>query len=174
MSPFRLLLAVASGAPPPTLGPYRLAGAALAACSLLCAGCGSGTPAGGDPRGERLEQLSGDPVFASVPEGATAVETEEQPARYRKPGFTGGGWDGPTVVVTFTSAAPPAEIYGFYARRAEAAGWRPTASGALGLTDRWAKTYPDEAPATLVLAVVEETTPERVYRLSGGIAPVTG
>ena len=152
----------------------RLAGAMLAIGSLLPGGCGGNTPAGGDPGGQRLKELSGDPVFAAVPEGATEVETERLAARYRKPGFAGGGWDGPTVIVTFETASPPADVFRFYAGRAEAAGWEPTAAGALGLTDRWAKTYPDGAPATLTLALVGGESPDRVYRLSGGVAPVAG
>jgi len=151
-----------------------LAGALLAFGTLVVAGCGgSDTPSGGDPGGQRLNQLSSDGVFASVPDGATHVDTERRGARYREPGFTGGGWDGPTVTVTFRSASPPADVYGFYARRAEAAGWKPTAAGALGLTDRWSKTYPNGVPATLTLSLLEPASPERVYRLSGGVGPAT-
>jgi hypothetical protein len=96
------------------------------------------------------------------------------PAHHRKPGFTGGGWDGPSVVVAFTSAAPPARVYRFYARRAVAAGWRPKAKGALHLTDSWGKTYPDEAAATLILSLLTRSpaASRRLYYLSGGVAPV--
>jgi hypothetical protein len=146
----------------PVPGLQRLAGARDSS-----AACG-GTPAGGDPGGRRLQELGKDSVFAAVPEGATATVVTRTPARYRKPGFGGGGWDGPSVVVTFESSAPPADVYGFYARRAAADGWRPTAKGALGFTDRWAKTYPDGAAATLYVALVSG----REYRLSGAIAPV--
>ena len=151
----------------------RLTGGLLAISSLLWVGCGSSTPAGGDPGGRRLKELSGDPIFAALPDGATRMGTTRLGAHYRKPGFSGGGWDGPTVVVTLRTASPPAEVYRFYARRAEAAGWQPTAEGALGLTDRWAKTYSDGAPATLALALLSHESSGRVYRLSGGVAPVT-
>jgi hypothetical protein len=150
--------------------------AVLAAGALLAlaAGCGGDDePAGGDPGGKRLGALAEDDVFAALPEGATEVETERREARYREPGFGGGGWEGPAVVVTFTSATTPEEVYAFYAARAEAAGWAPTAAGRLGLTDRWAKTFPDGAPATLSLAMMDEASPARTYRLSGGIAPAS-
>ena len=150
--------------------------AVLAAGALLALGAGCGgddTPAGGDPGGKRLGALADDGVFAAVPDGATQVETERREAQYREPGFSGGGWDGPAVVVTFTSATAPEEVYAFYAQRAEAAGWSPTAEGRLGLTDRWAKTFPDGAPATLSLSLLDDTSPTRTYRLSGGIAPAS-
>jgi hypothetical protein len=154
-------------------GGVRAGGAALLLCGLLLAG-GCGEPAGGDPDGRRLAALAADPVFASLPPGATEIETVRTRAEYREPGFTGGGWDGPSVVVTFSSAAPPDAVYGFVAERAKAAGWEPLASGALGLTDRWEKTFPDDASATLTLSLLEgaDAGPEAVYRLAGGIAPV--
>ena len=144
----------------------------LAVGSLLLSGCG--TPAGGDPGGRRLKELASDHVFAALPDGATMIRTTQTKAHYRKPGFTGGGWDGPSVVVSFTSSAPPADVYRFYAQRAEAAGWRPTATGALGLTDRWAKTYSDGASATLILALLSRSQAASgpSYQLSGGVAPV--
>ena len=143
----------------------------LAIGALLLAGCD--TPAGGDPGGRRLQELSGDRVFPALPPGATTIRVTRSPAHYRQPGFAGGGWDGPGVVLRLRSSAPPADVYGFYARRAAAAGWRPTASGALGVTDRWAKTYPDGAAATLLLALLtlSHSASERVYELSGGVAP---
>jgi hypothetical protein len=142
--------------------------------SLLLVGCG-GPPAGGDPGGRRFQELASDAVFAASPPGATRVHVARTPAVYRKPGFTGGGWDGPSVVVTFTSSAPPAGVYRYYARRAVAAGWRPTASGSLGLTDRWGKTYADGAAATLLLSVLTRpsTVSHRVI-LGGGVAAVSG
>jgi len=113
-------------------------------------------------------------VFAAAPSGATIVKLTRTPARYRKPGFEGGGWDGPSVTLTFRSQAPPGQVYRFYIRRAEAAGWRATASGALGLTDRWQKTYPDRAAAYLSLSLLTppSTASKRLYMLGGGVAPV--
>lgn len=163
------------GTPVPARWPFRrLAGAILAIWSLLSVGCGSSSPAGGDPGGQRLQELSSDRVFAAVPDRVTRVETTRRGARYRKPGFSGGGWDGPTLVVMFRTASPAADVYRFYARRAKAAGWKPTAAGALGLTDRWTKTYPDGVPATLTLALLGRESSQHRYRLSGGVAPATG
>jgi hypothetical protein len=149
--------------------------ALLALGSLLASGCGGGTPAGGDPGGRRLKELGSDQVFASLPDGAANVRTTRTEAHYRKPGFSGGGWAGPSIVVTFTSSAPPADVYRFYDQRATTDGWKPTAKGALGVTDRWAKTYSDGAAATLMLALLSrsQAAAERRYQLSGGIAPVS-
>ncbi len=160
--------AARAGAAPARRRLGRLAGALLALGSLLVA-CG-GSHAAGDPGNRRLHELGGDSVFAATPAGATGVRVTRTPARYRKPGFSGGGWDGPSVVFAFESSAPPGEVYRFYAQRAAAAGWRPTATGALGLTDRWAKTYSDGADATLTLTLLDRS--QSRYRLSGAIAPV--
>jgi hypothetical protein len=140
---------------------------------LLVSGCGD-KPAGGDPGGRRLKELENDQVFAAPAPGATKSQTTRTPAHYRDPGFSGGGWDGPSLVVSFTSSAPSAEVYRFYAQRAEAAGWRATASGSLGMPDRWQKTYEDGAKATLLLSLLTRspTATERKYMLSGGVAPV--
>ena len=140
----------------------------LSASAVAGVGCGSSTPAGGDPGDKRLHALRADPAVAIPPPGAQSVATHETKATYRKPGFDAGGWDGPSVVVTFTSSAGAAEVYGYYARRAEAAGWKPTAKGALNLTDRWAKTFNGNAPARLFLAQV----PGSRYQVSASIAPV--
>ncbi len=138
--------------------------------SAPLAGCGD-APAGGDPGGHRLQELARDRVFSAQPPSATVVSTKTTKAAYQQPGFTGGGWRGPSVVVTFTSAAPAAEVYRFYGARAVAAGWKPSASGSLEVTDRWSKTFPDGAAATLLISVVGRGAPQR-YVLSGGIAAV--
>jgi hypothetical protein len=138
----------------------------LAIGSLLAVACG--TPAAGDPGGRRLHELGNDHVFAGLPGGATKIRVTRTPARYSQPGFTGGGWRGPSIAVTFTSSAQPTVVFRFCARRAAAAEWRSTAKGALGFTDRWTKTYPDHAPATLLLAQLGRTR----YSLAGGVAPV--
>jgi hypothetical protein len=151
----------------------RRSAPAIAGALLALTACGCGTPAGGDPGDELLKQLAGDRVFTALPDGATEVDTTKQPARYRKPGFSGGGWDGPAVIVTFKSPSPPEEVYRFFARTAEDAGWKPKAAGRLGLTDRWAKTYSDGAAATLSLVLLDQESSPRTYRLSGGVAPAT-
>jgi len=48
------------------------------------------------------------------------VSTTRTKAVYQKPGFTGGGWRGPSVVVKFTSSAPPVDVYRFVGARAKA------------------------------------------------------
>jgi hypothetical protein len=65
-------------------------------------------------------------------------------------------------------------VYRFYGQRAEAAGWKPTASGSLGVPDRWAKTYSDGASATLLLSMLNRAASERRYQLSGGISLPSG
>jgi hypothetical protein len=143
----------------------RVAVAAVVAAALPTAGCGS--PPGGDPGGRLLRELAADPGFTSLPPAATAVSVTRTAARYRNPDFTTGGWDGPSVVVAFSSASAPAAVYRFVARAATGAGWHATASGAIGLTDRWAKTYPDGGRATLLLVSLVP----HAYRLSGAIGP---
>jgi hypothetical protein len=139
---------------------------------LTAAACGA--PSGGDPGGRRLRELGSDPVFSARPPGAARVVVTRTSARDREPGFDAGGWHGPAVTVTFRSIAPLATVYRFYARRADAAGWQATKSGALGLADTWTKTYPDGADATLALSLLTPapSAPPRLYRLSGGVAPV--
>jgi hypothetical protein len=134
---------------------------------VLLAACGSTRPAGGDPGGHRLRELSADPVFAQLPPDAQQTSLDKTPAEYRKPGFTGGGWAGPAVVLSFTSTADPASVFHYYANLAVSHGWKPGAAGALGITDRWTKTYPDGGAATLFLAKLQDGN----YRLSGGVAP---
>jgi hypothetical protein len=158
--------------PPVRGGRWRVQWAWLLSLALLVPGCGSS--AVGDPDRRRLEQLSNDGVFAGVPMSSTMVRVQRTPAKHREPGFDGGGWTGPSVVVSFRSTKPSRVVFQYFARRAAVNGWHPTAEGSLGLTDRWAKSYPDGAPATLVLSQLGRTdTPERMYMLQGGIAPVT-
>jgi hypothetical protein len=78
------------------------------------------------------------------------------------------------VSLVLRSPAPRAAVYRFYNRRAEAAGWRVTAVGGLGLPDSWRKTYPDGAPAYLSFALLTPFRSERrrLYMLAGGVAPV--
>jgi hypothetical protein len=143
-----------------------VAAATLAVGSFVAVACG--TPAGGDPGGRRLHELGTDHVFARLPDGAKQIRVTRTPARYSQPGFTAGGWRGPSIVIAFTSSASPVGVFRFYARRAAVTGWRPTAKGALRLTDRWAKTYRgDGASATLLLAQLGRGR----YSLSGGVAP---
>jgi hypothetical protein len=148
--------------------------ALIAFGALTLAGCGD-PPAGGDPGGKRLKELAGDRVFSARPANAKLVSVVKTKAAYTKPGFDGGGWRGPSIVVTFTSAARPVDVYRFYGIHAAGNGWRPLASGALRVTDRWTKIYPDGARATMSIVVlgVPPGGAEGRYRLSGGIATVT-
>ena len=145
----------------------------LALGALLLAGCG-GPPAGGDPGGRRLKELAAESVFSVRMDGATVVSTTRTKAAYQKPGFSGGGWRGPSVVVKFTSSAPPADVYRFVGARAAASGWTPTSVGSLGVTDAWTKKYPDGAAATLLLSLLGNPPAgtQGTYLLSGGVAPV--
>ncbi len=147
--------------------------ALLALGVLLLAGCG-GPPAGGDPGGRRLKELAAESVFSVPMDGATVVSTTRTKAAYQKPGFTGGGWRGPSVVVKFTSSAPPVDVYRFVGARAAATGWTPTSVGSVGVADAWMKTYPDGAKATLLLSLLGNPPAgaEGTYLLSGGVAPV--
>jgi hypothetical protein len=148
--------------------------ALLALGGLTLAGCG-GPPAGGDPGGRRLKELAADTVFSVRPANATLVSIVRTKAAYTKPGFDGGGWRGPSVVVTFTSAAHAIDVYRFYGVRAAAAGWARLAAGDLRVTDRWAKTYPDGARATMSITAfgISPGGTAHRYLLSGGIATVT-
>jgi hypothetical protein len=106
-------------------------------------------------------------VFAQLPPGAQDRALEKTPAKHREGGFTGGGWAGPAVVLSFTSSGDPADVARFYDHLATQNGWQGKAAGSLGVTDRWTKTYSDGAPATLFLAHL----PNGQFRLSGGVAP---
>ena len=138
--------------------------------SLLLSSCGA--PAGGDPGGRRLKELANDSVFATTPDSASGAQTTLTKAEYVKPGFSGGGWHGPGALVSFTSTAPPADVYGFYDQRAQSAGWHATGSNSEGLTDSWAKTLADGASATLILLMLTrgDAATERRYELAGSVA----
>ena len=142
-----------------------------AAVLVLMPACSSpGTPAGGDPGNKHLHELSADPIFTSLPPGANirgSIATS--PARYTTPGVEAGGWSGPTVTVTFTSASSAQSIYSFYGQRALAAGWHDDGTGALGYVDGWKKTYGDGATGYLSLFTLDSSPTSSVYQLAGGI-----
>jgi hypothetical protein len=148
--------------------------ALLALGALALPGCG-GPPPGGDPGGKHLTELARDPVFSARPANAKLVSVVKTRAMYTKPGLDGGGWRGPSIVVTFSSAKRPADVYRFYGVHAAAGGWAPLSSGALKVTDRWTKTYPDGARATMSIVVLRVPPADAAgtYLLSGGIATVT-
>jgi hypothetical protein len=152
-------------------------GAASAVFVALVVGlAGCGTQPGGDPGGRRLRELSRDSVFAAPAPRATTLRVTRTSARYVHPAFQGAGWDGPSVVVAFTSPASPADVFRFYAARAAAAGWKATRKDWRGLTDGWTKTYPDGARATLSLFQLDRVRPtgRHRYSLAGGVAAAAG
>lgn len=108
----------------------------LVAAIALVAACAGAGPSP-DPGNRLLHGLAADPVFARLPPGAVRTSWQEQPAQYRSSWFEGGGWDGPAVILTFTSAQQADEVYRFYAERAAAAGWSPYQKLANGLTRSW-------------------------------------
>jgi len=131
---------------------------------VLAAGCGGG---GGNANAKRLHELDADPVFATLPPGAAVVSRVRTPATHRQPAFQTAGWDGPSVRLWFQGGtSTPDDVYRFVDRRARATGWHATAKGALGFTDRWAKTYPDGAGATLALYWLRQ----HGFVLAGGVA----
>jgi hypothetical protein len=144
--------------------------------ALLGSGCKAqigGPGASGDPGGHRLRELSDDRVFATLPTGATLSGPIIRTPANHKPLLDGGGWSGPTIVVTFTSTTAPTDIFAFYDQQATAAGWKPNGKGALGVTDGWGKTFPDGANASLSLTdypAAPGTSPR--YSLDAGIAPL--
>ena len=129
----------------------------LGVMTLLLAACsdvGNGpTPGTGDPGNKRLNQLSTDPIFASLPPGAQQVGSMEKiAAKYRRPAFEPAGWDGPAVKVTFSDAQPPESVFSFYTSNAVAAGWMPaTNRNVLGFPETWNKTFPGKWLANLGL-----------------------
>ena len=142
----------------------------LAVGALLACGCG--TAAGGDPGDKRLRELGNDHVFEALPTGATSPALTQARAWYAQPSFDSGGWHGPSVVSTFGWSGPPRSVFRFFARRAADAGWRATGAGAFRATDRWAKTYPDGAAATLLLTAspISHNAGTHTYSLSGSIS----
>lgn len=81
------------------------------------------------------------------------------PARYRKPGLDGGGWDGPAIALKFTSAQSAASVFTYYAAQTSKLGWVATKNNALGYPQGWTKTYPDGTRAELTLTDLEIQTP---------------
>ncbi|MBO0730482.1 MAG: hypothetical protein J2P57_14575 [Acidimicrobiaceae bacterium] len=105
---------------------------ALAACAR--------TPASPDPGNRRLHALAADPVFAVLSPGAVRTSWREDPAKYRNEGpFGPQTWDGPDVIMTFTSARSVRDVYDFYAERARGAGWTPWSKLTEGFTDIWVR-----------------------------------
>jgi hypothetical protein len=129
-----------------------------------------------------LHQLATDPIFNTLPPGATRISLTKTPAKYRKTPFQGEGWDGPSVVLHFTSSAPVLDVYRHYAQLAARAQWAPGGKGSLGVTMDWSIDYPNaHAQVVLFLDNQHDTALPRGYSLRGSIgsraassAPTTG
>jgi hypothetical protein len=110
---------------------------------LLLAGllvsCGVQRPPNPDPGNRLLHALAADPVFKELPPGSTRTSWKEIPAKYRGSIFEPHIWDGPRVIMTFTSSRSVREVYRFYAQMAEQAGWTPTLDRSMGYTAGWQK-----------------------------------
>jgi hypothetical protein len=154
-----------------------LAAAGLAATSAAAAACGGiGKPPNPDPGSRRLHALAADPVFARLPPGAVRTSWQENPAKYRSDLFGGSGWDGPSVILTFTSPQSVLDVYRFYAERAHEAGWTPIPGKTLtnGLIWAWSK-HIDAKPSGITIfdnfdthsVDVTETGTPRSYSVNG-------
>lgn len=96
-------------------------------------------PANPDPGNRRLHILAADPVFAALPPGAVHISWQQNPAKHRGNLFEAPGWDGPSVVLTFTSSRPVRDVYRFYDERAREAGWTPWQKVSMGFPWSWSK-----------------------------------
>jgi hypothetical protein len=114
------------------------AGLLLLAVGAVVASCGGPGPST-DPGNRILHALAADPIFARLPPGAIRTSWQEKPAKWRSSWFGGGGWDGPAVIMTFTSALSVQDVYRFYAQRADQAGWTPYQKLSMGYTRDWTK-----------------------------------
>jgi diadenosine tetraphosphatase ApaH/serine/threonine PP2A family protein phosphatase len=134
-------------------------------------------PQNPDPDNRRLHMLAADPVFAGLPPGAIRTSWQENPAERRSGGlFAGGqGWDGPSVIATFTSSQSVRDVYRFYDERAHQADWTPWQKLENGSTRSWLKNIAGHRSFINLLPndfdihsvdVTESGTP-RSYRLTG-------
>jgi hypothetical protein len=153
-----------------------LLAAGLAATSAAAAACGGIGYPNPDPGNRRLHALAADPVFAALPPGAVRTSWQENPASKRSGGpFSGGqGWDGPSVIMTFTSPQSVLDVYRFYAEQAHDAGWTPWQKLSNGFTRSWSKHIAGKQSFINIFANfdihavdVTETGTPRSYSLSG-------
>lgn len=114
-----------------------MASCAIAASSFLGRALNS-RPGNPDPGNQRLHALAADPIFTELPPGAVRTGWQENPPKWRS-GFFTRSWQGPSVVLTFTSPQPVLEVYRFYEQRAHQVGWTPWQQLSMGLTRSWQK-----------------------------------
>lgn len=113
--------------------------AVLPLAATVVASCAGHGPSP-DPVNRILHALATDPVFAKLPPGAVRTGWQEKPAKWRRTSlFTGGGWDGPAVIETFTSSQSVRDVYRFYAQRAAEGCWTPYQKLSPGFTRSWLK-----------------------------------
>lgn len=146
--------------------------AATSAAAAACGGIGNPNP---DPGSRRLRALAADPVFAWLPPGAVRTSWQENPAKYQS-GFFTGSWNGPSIIMTFTSSQSVRDVYRFYAEQAREAGWTPIPGKMLtsGLIWAWTKHIAGKPSAITLFnnfdsrAVdLTETGTPRSYRVTG-------
>jgi hypothetical protein len=97
--------------------------------------------------------LADEGVFQSLPPGShIAGPPVRTAARYTKPGFSGGGWHGPAVTLTFTNTNSPASVFSYFEDRLGAFGWTSNGNrNVLGYPQVWTKPYPGGSTAYLTL-----------------------
>lgn len=153
--------------------PFWLAGVAV----ILCA-CTGGTPSGNpDPGNHLLNRMAADPVLAGRPPASSHLRSDASPAHYATPAFEPSGWVWPAVNVTFTSTAPVLDVYEYYARKAQSAGWTVWHTGYLHVPNRWRKAIP--GCGEIILSLVDlGYLPRRSYIVTVGVrsmaSPATG
>lgn len=134
---------------------------------------------GGNPGNRRLNTLRSDPVFSALPPGAHLIKPIVlTPTRWTCDGFGWSqcGWNGISVSMYFHSNLPIAQVYAFYNARAEAAGWKPSATNGIGLIFHWEKDYPNRVAAELDLqyggAAVAGPDTQGAYDLSASASAI--
>ncbi len=130
-----------------------------------------------DPGNRRLHKLAADPILARLPPGAVRTGWQEHPYERRTDGpfFGGGGWDGGSVTMTFTSTRSVREVYQFYAEQANETGWSPGQQVPMG-TGTWSK-HIDGKRCIIRLSVdgyvpsgiLTKSGTSRSYVLTGGV-----
>ena len=125
---------------PTRTGALLLGAITLVVICLEACGPAQGT---GDPGDKRLNQLSADAIFASLPSGAQLIgHIEKTPAKWQDNGwFEPSGWNGPSVRLTFSDPRTPDTALAFYANLAIASGWVGNGNKKDGFAVDWTKKF---------------------------------